>query len=113
MGAFRPVFVGHRQEHQSCEIRAVVDASAGVGGLAVRYDEEFHYEVEVAGGRVTARAVIPGFVREASADAPDGPVEVVLTSRVPEAAGMGHVSSDLVGLGFVRADRIAYSGDNS
>jgi beta-xylosidase len=104
MGAFRPVFVGHRQQHQTCEIRAVVDASEGVGGLAVRYDEEFHYEIEVAGNRVTARAVVPGFVREASAEVPDGPVEVVLTSRVPEATGMGHVASDLVGLGFVRGD---------
>lgn len=104
MGAFRPVFVGHRQQHQTCEIRAVVDASAGVGGLVVRYDDEFHYEVEVSGRQVTARAVIPGFAREASADAPDGPVELVLTSRVPVAEGLGHVSSDVVGLGFVGVD---------
>src|SRR5699024_3433641 len=52
----------------------------------------------------TERAVVPGFIREASARVPAGPVELVLTSRVPPAAGLGHVSSDLVGLGLVVAD---------
>ncbi|GAA3869895.1 glycoside hydrolase family 43 protein [Tessaracoccus defluvii] len=101
MGAFRPVFIGHRQQHQTCEIATVADASAGVGGLAVRYDEGLHYEVEASpDGTVTARAVIPGFVREATAQVGDGPVELILGSRVPPAAGLGHVSSDLVRLGY-------------
>lgn len=100
MGALRPVFVGHRQLHQTCEVRAVVDAVDGIGGLAVRYDEEFHYEVEVDAGRVTARAVIPGFAREQSVAHDGGPVELVLASRPPESTGMGHTSSDVVVLGF-------------
>ncbi|WP_353080860.1 glycoside hydrolase family 43 protein [Tessaracoccus lapidicaptus] len=104
MGAFRPVFVGHRQEHQTCEIRAVVDASHGVGGLAVRYDEEFHYEVEAGAGRVTARAVIPGFVRESSVEVGDGQVTLVISSAVPAAKGLGHPSSDMVSLGLIGAD---------
>ena len=41
-----------------------VDASAGVGGLAVRYDERFHVEVEAGDGAITARAVIGGLVQE-------------------------------------------------
>ncbi len=104
MAAFRPVFVGHRQQHQTCEIRAVVDASEGVGGLAVRYDEDFHYEVEVGGGRVTARAVVPGFVRESSVPAPETPITLVLSSAPPRSEGMGHVSSDMVSLGFLGTD---------
>lgn len=104
MGAFRPVFVGHRQEHQTCEIRAVVDASQGVGGLAVRYDEGFHYEVEAGNGRVTARAVVPGFVRESSVEVPDEVVTLVLSSAPARAEGMGHQSSDMVSLGFLGAD---------
>ena len=104
MGAFRPVFVGHRQEHQTCEIRAVVDASQGVGGLAVRYEEGFHYEVEAGNGTVTARAVVPGFVRESTVDVPDGVVTLVLASAPAVAEGMGHTSSDMVSLGFVGSD---------
>ncbi len=100
MGAFRPVFVGHRQQHQTCEIRTVADAASGVGGLALRYDEHFHYEVELADGTVTARAVIPGFVRESSVEV-DGVVELMLASRPPEAVGLGHPASDLVTLGYV------------
>lgn len=104
MGALRPVFGGRRQQHQTCEARVVVDAAVGVGGLAVRYDEGLHYEVEASDGVVTARAVIPGFTREASARVPSGAVELVLGSRVPPAEGLGHVSSDLVYLGYVSPD---------
>ncbi|MFC6093040.1 family 43 glycosylhydrolase [Saccharothrix lopnurensis] len=32
-------FVGRRQQHLSCRARAVIDASEGSGGLAVRLDE--------------------------------------------------------------------------
>lgn len=59
MEAVAPVFVGHRQQHQSCTIAAVLDVSDGVGGLAVRYDEHFHYVVEAGAGRVVAAPRFP------------------------------------------------------
>ncbi|GGY98333.1 glycoside hydrolase family 43 protein [Streptomyces poonensis] len=40
------VFVGRRQRHPDCTVRARVDATGGQGGLVVRMDEAHHYEVE-------------------------------------------------------------------
>ncbi|MGH3417745.1 MAG: family 43 glycosylhydrolase, partial [Actinocrinis sp.] len=41
-------FLGRRQQHPSCRVRALIDVSEGSGGLAARLDELHHYEVEVA-----------------------------------------------------------------
>jgi beta-xylosidase len=53
----RVTFAGRRPQHLSWRVRALADAAAGSGGLAVRLDERHHYEVEVADGeaRVLAR----------------------------------------------------------
>jgi xylan 1,4-beta-xylosidase len=50
-------FVGRRQQHLSCRIRALADSADGCGGLAVRVDERHHYDLELDGGevRVVAR----------------------------------------------------------
>jgi hypothetical protein len=50
-------FVGRRQQHRSCRVRALLDPADGRGGLAVRLDERHHYGIEVADGqaRVLAR----------------------------------------------------------
>lgn len=42
-----PVFLGRRQQHPSCTIRAAVDASAGSGGLALRIDDRHQYSLVV------------------------------------------------------------------
>src|SRR5439155_8304969 len=39
-------FVGRRQQHQSCRVRTVIDVEEGRGGLAVRLDEQHHYDIE-------------------------------------------------------------------
>lgn len=62
-----PVFVGRRQQREGEEFTATLDVSAGVGGLAMRYDEAFHIEIEAGGGSVRARAGVPTLVREWSA----------------------------------------------
>ncbi|WP_158849689.1 glycoside hydrolase family 43 protein [Saccharothrix deserti] len=46
------VFVGRRQQHPSCQVRTLVDVEGGTGGLAVRLDEEHHYEIETTAGEV-------------------------------------------------------------
>ena len=54
MDANKPVFLGIRQSTEGCEVSVTLDASAGVVGLSMRYDEQFHYDVEVDGSLVTA-----------------------------------------------------------
>jgi xylan 1,4-beta-xylosidase len=67
----RPAFVGRRQQHHACRIRARVDARRGVGGLAVRIDERHHVAILVGDGRVVCRARI-------------GPVDVEVAARACE-----------------------------
>ena len=103
-----PVFVGVRQQHQTVSYVARVDVSAGVGGLAVRYDEHTHYEIEAGAGWLVARAVIPGFVREERVPLPGdlnpAALDLMLTSRRPDTVGFGSATSDLVGLGYGTSD---------
>jgi beta-xylosidase len=77
-------FVGRRQQHLSCRVRALADAAGGRGGVAVRLDERHHYEIEVAGGEVRALARIGPLRQALAAQAiPAGPVmlrvEVIAT----------------------------------
>ena len=90
-----PVFVGRRQEHLTNEVTVDLDASAGVGGVAVRYDERFHVEVEVGDGAVLARAVVAGLVQEWRHETGPVPmpVQVHVSSRRPdEDAGLARTS---------------------
>ncbi|MGP4112625.1 glycoside hydrolase family 43 protein [Streptomyces sp. 4N509B] len=84
-------FLGRRQQHHSCRVRALVDPDRGSGGLAVRLDERHHYAVELAASgevRVIARVgslrtvvatrqATPGplvlRIETTSASSPDGP----------------------------------------
>ncbi|GAA4877247.1 glycoside hydrolase family 43 protein [Kitasatospora terrestris] len=52
------VFVGRRQQHLACRARTLIDPADGRGGLAVRLDEEHHYEIEAADGEVKVFARI-------------------------------------------------------
>jgi hypothetical protein len=70
-------FVGRRQQHLSCRVRALADPAAGRGGLAVRLDERHHYEVEAGDGEVRALARI-GPLRQALGTWPAPPGPVVL-----------------------------------
>ncbi|MBB5783140.1 glycoside hydrolase family 43 protein [Nonomuraea jabiensis] len=68
-------FVGRRQQHPSCRVRALIDPAGGHGGLAVRLDERHHYEIEARDGEVVVLARI-GSLRPAVATrpAPAGPI---------------------------------------
>ncbi|MEU1972615.1 family 43 glycosylhydrolase [Microbacterium sp. NPDC019599] len=83
----RPVFVGRRQEHLTNAVTVTMDASAGVGGLAVRYDEHFHVEVEAGAGSVTARAVVSGLVQEWTTPLGGGVLDLHIDSRKPAPTG--------------------------
>ncbi|SDI95976.1 Beta-xylosidase [Lentzea albidocapillata subsp. violacea] len=78
------VFAGRRQQHLSCLARTLLDPAEGRGGLAVRLDEEHHYEIEAAYGGVRVLARIgPVATVVASRPVPEGPI--VLVVRVDEA----------------------------
>ncbi len=71
------MFVGRRQQHQSCRVRTLIDPADGRGGLAVRLDERHHYEVEVGDGMLWVLARV-GSLRStlATRPAPPGPVQL-------------------------------------
>jgi xylan 1,4-beta-xylosidase len=84
------VFVGRRQQHLSCRVRALAEPGAGRGGLAVRLDERHHYEVELAGGRVSVSARI-GPLRQVVASRPVSPQRAVLRIEAHATEpGLGH-----------------------
>ena len=83
------VFVGRRQQHLSCRVRALVDASQGRGGVAVMLDERHHYAIEVSGGEVRVIARIgPASPVVAARPVPDGPV-VLRIEVLPAISGAG------------------------
>jgi beta-xylosidase len=65
----RPAFVGRRQRHLHATVSTAVDASAGTGGLAVRYDEQHFICLEAQGTTVTARASVAGLTQQWQAEA--------------------------------------------
>jgi xylan 1,4-beta-xylosidase len=90
----RPVFVGRRQEREQAEFEATVDVTAGIGGLAMRYDERFHVEVEAGGGRVRARVTLPTLTRKWSAPLPGNVVDLRIVADPQQ------TTCDLLFLGF-------------
>jgi beta-xylosidase len=99
LGDPHPVFVGRRQEHLTNSVTVTADASRGVGGLAVRYDERFHVEVEAGDGRVVARAVISDLVQEWSAPYAGGPLALHIDCRKPTGDQVFVSTSDVFHLG--------------
>lgn len=97
----RPVFVGRRQEHLRSGSCALIDVSAGVGGLAVRYDERFHVGIEAGDGRLRAHAQLGGLWQEWSEPFDGTDVELFLRTRRPAATGGFPRTSDVIELGAV------------
>jgi len=92
-----PVFVGRRQQHLQCRVRALVDLGTSTeAGLAVVIDDTFHYEVAVRGDEVVVHVRIPSLdAIVGTAPRPDGDVVLALETR-PHPHG-----PDVVVLGFV------------
>ncbi|MCI1017119.1 family 43 glycosylhydrolase [Microbacterium sp. C5A9] len=90
-----PVFLGRRQEHLTNAVTVTVDVRAGVGGLAVRYDERFHVELEAGAGVVIARAVVADLVQEWSIPLTSEVLDLHIESRRPAAGGGLPKTSDV------------------
>jgi beta-xylosidase len=74
-------FLGRRQQDLYCEARVRLDTAEGRGGLAVRLDEEHHYEIEAGEGQVRVLARL-GSLRTQAASAPQPDVTVTLAVRI-------------------------------
>jgi xylan 1,4-beta-xylosidase len=94
-------FAGRRQQHLSCTARALLDVSAGRGGLAVRLDEDHHYEVEAGDGAVRIVARIGPLRAElASRPLPPGPVVLRVDVAVTRTVRDARTGPDTVRLGL-------------
>jgi len=107
-----PVFLGRRQLAVDSRASTTIDVGRGAGGLAVRYDEQNHYEIEARTEgnalRITARAVIPGLRQEWTADLPVGPVTLHLdTARPATGFGPDMMTSDHITLSAEAGGRTA------
>ncbi len=83
----RPQFIGRRQRHLTATVSTTVDASAGAGGLAARYDEDHWICLEARGTAVTARAHVAGLAQSWQATVPAGDVELRIEMTPPPPAG--------------------------
>ncbi|MEU6228817.1 glycoside hydrolase family 43 protein [Streptomyces sp. NPDC047042] len=98
------VFVGRRQQHLACEARTRIDPAEGRGGLAVRLDEEHHYEIEASEGEVRVLSRVgPLRTVVGSLAVPAGPV--VLGVRIaPTPPRDARTGPDTVTLGVAEPD---------
>ncbi|MCX4530223.1 glycoside hydrolase family 43 protein [Streptomyces sp. NBC_00841] len=98
-------FVGRRQQHLSCRIRALVDPAEGRGGLAVRLDEQHHYDIEAAFGEVRVLARIgPLHTVVASQQTPAGPLVLRIEVAVTQAVGDARTGPDTLSIGIEEPD---------
>lgn len=97
-----PVFVGRRQEREGADFEVTLDVSAGAGGLAMRFDERFHVEIEAGDGTVRARASVPTVVQEWSAPLTGGVLDVRILAdpQTKVLRGRPFVSCDLLRLEY-------------
>ncbi len=97
-----PAFVGRRQQHHLCRVRARLEiGTAREAGLAVLLDDTAHYEIGVVGDQVVARARIGSLqVVLGEVERPAASIDLAVETR-PSLFG-----PDIVVLGFedVRGD---------
>ncbi|MFJ8717264.1 glycoside hydrolase family 43 protein [Streptomyces violaceus] len=98
-------FVGRRQQHPSCRVRALVDVAEGRGGLAVRLDEQHHYDIEASSQEVRVRARI-GPLDTVVASRSAGPGPVVLRIEVAEVRTVNDARTgpDTISIGIEEPD---------
>jgi xylan 1,4-beta-xylosidase len=99
-----PTFVGRRQSRLDAYISVAVGSCSGVGGLSVRYDEEHHFDIEIDGDQIVARALVPTISTTHAASFVGGPV-TLFAMMVPPPTHVGAaMTCDLIHLGFETPD---------
>jgi hypothetical protein len=109
LDAEQPVLVGYRQRNPwsstTVRVQGVTADAAGRGGLGVRYDEEHHYEIEVGGGQVTARASVAGIRQTWSRSVPSGATTLGIDFVPSDGDGiLANLTSDIVVLSVGSGD---------
>jgi hypothetical protein len=99
-----PTFLGRRQRRLDARIRAHVTAATGIGGLALRFDEYSHIELEVQPDAVVARLTLPMVVQERSVPRPAGPLVLSMVMADPAGDMEAGMTSDIIELGLEQAD---------
>ena len=99
-----PTFLGRRQRRLDARIRAHVTAATGIGGLALRFDEYSHIELEVQPDAVVARLTLPMVVQERSVPRPAGPLVLSMVMADPAGGMEAGMTSDIIQLGLEQAD---------
>lgn len=93
----KPRLVGRRQRHHRAKVATRVDASRGVGGLALRFDGRTYVSLEAAGAEgsteVTATAVVSGLSQSWSVTLPSLEVALRIEMTPPPIA----MSADALG----------------
>jgi xylan 1,4-beta-xylosidase len=101
-----PRFVGRRQRHHAATVSTTLDASAGTGGLAVRYDEDHYFAIEAHGTVVTARASIAGVSQSWEATVPAGEIELRMQLTPPTRGFISQaMGADRIRLSVISAGR--------
>jgi beta-xylosidase len=100
-----PVFLGRRQRRLEGVVRATVKVQ-GIGGLTMRYDEAAHYDIEISGTQIIARAVLSYATQEVAVAAPAlESVTLFMKLDKPEGTDFpAQQTSDIVRLGFIDAN---------
>jgi beta-xylosidase len=100
-----PVFLGRRQRRLEGVVRATVKVQ-GVGGLTMRYDEAAHYDIEISGTQIIARAVLSYATQEVAVEAPAlESVTLFMKLDKPEGTDFpAQQTSDIIRLGFIDAN---------
>jgi hypothetical protein len=102
LDADAPVFAGRRQQHHWCRARARVDPGDSTeAGLAVRMDEDRHYEVFRQEGNIAVRARI-GPLADVIASVPSPTADVVLRVETCD----GGYGPDSIRLGYETGDGV-------
>lgn len=97
-----PAFIGRRQRRLDGVVRTNVSVD-GVGGLTLRYDENAHYDIEVAGDHIIARSVLSFTSQEFAVAKPAGD-SVTLIAKLDRPVGNDMPAlqtSDIVRLGYL------------
>ena len=102
MNHLQPRFVGRRQQHLAARFSVTADPGDGVAGLALRYEENSHIEVEVGSGVARVRVRLHQITHTWEVPAPEGPVRLWIESVPPEGPGFGdeHATCDTLHLGI-------------
>ncbi len=100
----QPTFVGRRQRRLDARVTASIDRCTGVGGLTVRYDEEHHYDIEIDGDDIVARASVPTITTEHRGTRPNGTIVLFAEMTPPPPSRYSWMTCDMIQFGYESED---------